>query len=56
MTKELIKNVVCPFCGSNCDDIEVEVENNKILSVYNACSVGTANFIPVPGAKRFTSP
>ncbi len=56
MTKELIKNVVCPFCGSNCDDIEVEVENNKILNVYNACSVGTANFIPVPGAKRFTSP
>ncbi len=56
MGTELIKNVVCPFCGSNCDDIEVEVENNKIKSVYNACSVGTANFIPVPGARRFTSP
>jgi len=55
-TRQLIKDVVCPFCGSNCDDIEVEVENNKILSVYNACSVGTANFIPVPGAKRFTQP
>ncbi|MBD3354175.1 MAG: formylmethanofuran dehydrogenase subunit B [Candidatus Lokiarchaeota archaeon] len=56
MAKELIKNVVCPFCGSACDDIEVEVEDGKILNVYNACSVGTATFFPQPGVKRFKKP
>lgn len=54
--KELISDVVCPFCGCNCDDIECEVENGEIVNVFNACSVGTANFIPVQGAKRFTTP
>ncbi|MHA1728756.1 MAG: formylmethanofuran dehydrogenase subunit B [Promethearchaeota archaeon] len=54
--KVLIKNVVCPFCGSNCDDIEVEVQDNKILNVYNACSLGASVFLPIPGVKRFTKP
>lgn len=54
--RELIKDIVCPFCGSNCDDIECEVEDGKIVNVYNACSVGTANFIPAAGAERFTQP
>ena len=52
----LIKDVVCPFCGSNCDDIEVEVQDNKILNVYNACSVGASVFMPIKGVKRFTKP
>ena len=47
----LIKDVVCPFCGSNCDDIEVEVQDNKILNVYNACSVGASVFMPIKGVK-----
>jgi len=54
--KEIIADVVCPFCGSNCDDIEVEVEDGKILNVFNTCSVATANFLPDPNAKRFTTP
>lgn len=52
----LITDVVCPFCGSNCDDIEVEVQDNKILNVYNACSVGASVFLPIKGVKRFIKP
>ncbi|MCP4762225.1 MAG: formylmethanofuran dehydrogenase subunit B [archaeon] len=53
---ELIKDVVCPFCGSNCDDIEVEVQDGQILNVYNACSLGVKTFLPIAGAERLTKP
>jgi len=36
-----ISNVVCPFCGSLCDDIEVDVENRK---VRRGCAISTAKF------------
>lgn len=34
------QDVVCTFCGSLCDDIEVEVENNQISKVKRACTIG----------------
>ena len=33
----IVKDVVCPFCGCLCDDIEVEVEVNRVVAVANAC-------------------
>jgi len=33
-------NVVCTFCGCLCDDIEVEVEDNRISKVKRACLIG----------------
>ena len=33
-----IENVVCPFCGCLCDDIVVEVEDNRITAVKKACA------------------
>ena len=33
---------VCTGCGMLCDDIEVDVENNKINKVYTACRKGVA--------------
>jgi formylmethanofuran dehydrogenase subunit B len=35
----VIKSVVCPICGCLCDDIEVTVENNKIVKMKNGCAV-----------------
>ncbi|MHA1311535.1 MAG: formylmethanofuran dehydrogenase subunit B [Candidatus Helarchaeota archaeon] len=36
---------VCPFCGSLCDDIVLKVdENNEIVEVENACTIGTRKF------------
>ncbi|MEM2266325.1 MAG: formylmethanofuran dehydrogenase subunit B, partial [Candidatus Hadarchaeales archaeon] len=41
----LYKGVVCPFCGCLCDDLEVEVEDGKILSTKNACPVSRSKFL-----------
>ncbi len=34
------RDVVCTFCGCLCDDLEVEVQDNKITGVRKACSIG----------------
>ncbi|MDD3933268.1 MAG: formylmethanofuran dehydrogenase subunit B [Methanoculleus sp.] len=41
----IVKDVVCPFCGCLCDDIEVEVEENRVVAVANACELGTTKFM-----------
>lgn len=33
-------NVVCTFCGCLCDDLEVEVRDNRICKVKKACLIG----------------
>ncbi len=40
----VITDVICPFCGTLCDDIEVTVENNKIQGVKHACKIGSSKF------------
>jgi formylmethanofuran dehydrogenase subunit B len=40
-----IENVVCPFCGCLCDDIIVEVEDNRITAVKKACANGRSLFL-----------
>ncbi|MEJ2111211.1 MAG: formylmethanofuran dehydrogenase subunit B, partial [Acidobacteriota bacterium] len=40
-----IDHVVCAFCGCDCDDISVEVENDRITKVRNACVLGRAWFL-----------
>ncbi len=42
---EKIADVVCPFCGSCCDDIEVTVDANHVVDVRNACALGREKFI-----------
>ncbi len=39
------ENVVCPFCGCLCDDLEVEVEGGKITSLKNACIISKSKFM-----------
>lgn len=43
----MIENVVCPFCGCLCDDIAVEVEDNRITAVKKACASGRSLFVNV---------
>ena len=40
-----IENVVCPFCGCLCDDIVVEVEDDRITAVKKVCSNGRSLFL-----------
>jgi len=34
---KVIRNVVCPFCGCLCDDLEVALQDGRIVGVENAC-------------------
>jgi formylmethanofuran dehydrogenase subunit B len=38
-------DVVCPFCGCLCDDLEVQVEDNNIVSLRNACAISYSKFM-----------
>ena len=49
----IVKDVVCPFCGCLCDDIEVEVEGNRVVAVANACELGATK---LTGEKRMKNP
>ena len=40
-----IADVVCPFCGSLCDNLVVEVQGDKILKVMNVCTLGLSKFM-----------
>ncbi|MEN6397264.1 MAG: formylmethanofuran dehydrogenase subunit B [Methanoregula sp.] len=53
-----ISDVICPFCGTLCDDIEVLVSDDgkKILEVYNACVIGTEKFLHSGAKDRITRP
>ncbi len=41
----VVNGVSCPICGSICDDLEVVVRDNRVISVKNACAIGEAKFL-----------
>ncbi|NHI82750.1 MAG: formylmethanofuran dehydrogenase subunit B [Candidatus Thorarchaeota archaeon] len=44
-SKKTVKNVPCVFCGCLCDDIALEVENNRIVKNINGCSLSKSKFL-----------
>jgi formylmethanofuran dehydrogenase subunit B len=38
-------DIVCPFCGCLCDDIEVTINDNHIEGVKNACTISRSKFL-----------
>ncbi len=42
-----VTDVICPFCGTLCDDLIVitDDEGKKILNVENACAIGAEKFL-----------
>ena len=52
----VISDVVCPFCGSLCDDIEVIMEGKRIKEVKNACQLGATKIRGNRNSKRLTKP
>lgn len=50
-----INDVTCPFCGALCDDIVIDVENNQIENIEDACSLGVRKFRGITH-ERPTSP
>jgi formylmethanofuran dehydrogenase subunit B len=55
---KMVTDVVCPFCGTLCDDLEVSVSDDgkKILDVYNACAIGAEKFLHSQASDRLTRP
>lgn len=51
-----IPDVICPFCGCLCDDIEVIVSDNRVEKVKHACRIGTAKFLSSSSEHRFSRP
>jgi len=57
MTKT-VTDVVCPFCGTLCDDLEVVVSDDgkTIVDIYNACVIGAEKFMHAQAKDRVTRP
>jgi len=45
VTKQVIPNVVCTFCGATCDDLQVIVENGKVLSSRAGCAISLTKLV-----------
>ncbi|MBN2230227.1 MAG: formylmethanofuran dehydrogenase subunit B [Candidatus Thorarchaeota archaeon] len=50
MAKELniFDNVVCPFCGCLCDDIQITTEKNIVTKNQNGCAISQRKFLNHP--------
>jgi formylmethanofuran dehydrogenase subunit B len=54
-----IYDVLCPFCGTLCDDLEVDIDikENKVVEMRNSCQIGTKKFFSSnPGGHRYLKP
>ncbi len=49
----IINDVVCPFCGCLCDDLDVDVQDGRIVRVDNACTLGSTTMV---GDTRLKAP
>lgn len=52
-----VPNVICPICGSACDDLQVTVRDSKIVELSRAhgCAIARAKFLDT-GENRITKP
>jgi formylmethanofuran dehydrogenase subunit B len=52
----VVKAVTCPVCGCLCDDIELTIENGRIVKVKNGCAMCEAKFLGYSGKHRVLKP
>lgn len=52
----VIKAVTCPVCGSLCDDIELTIENGKIVKVKKGCAMCESKFLGYNSKHRLLKP
>jgi formylmethanofuran dehydrogenase subunit B len=53
---KVITDVVCPFCGTLCDDVKVVMDGNKIVDTMNACIIGNEKFKTSQDPHRIIKP
>lgn len=49
-------DVVCPYCGCLCDDLEVVIENNRIIETRSNCELGAKRFMEIDAPTRIRTP
>jgi formylmethanofuran dehydrogenase subunit B len=42
---KIVENITCAFCGSNCDDLDCLVKDNKVVAVRHACRLGASKIM-----------
>jgi len=52
----IVKAVACPVCGCLCDDIELTIEDGKIVKVKNGCSMCESKFLGYRNEHRTRKP
>ncbi len=53
---KVVTDVVCPFCGTLCDDVKVVLDGNNILDTMNACIIGNEKFKSAQAGHRIMTP
>ena len=51
-----VKAVTCPVCGSLCDDIELTIEDGRIVETRNGCAMCESKFLAHSGVHRLLKP
>jgi len=52
----IVKAVTCPVCGSLCDDIELTIEDGRIVKVKNGCALCESKFLGIYSEHRLLKP
>jgi len=52
----IVKAVTCPVCGCLCDDIELTIEDGKVVKVKNGCSICESKFLGYRSEHRTRTP
>lgn len=52
----IVKAVTCPVCGCLCDDIELTIEDGKVVKVKNGCSMCESKFLGYKSEHRTQKP
>lgn len=52
----IVKAVTCPVCGCLCDDIELTIENGKVVKVKNGCAMCESKFLSHNSEQRILKP
>ncbi len=53
---KVVTDVVCPFCGTLCDDIKVIMDGNRVVDTLNACVIGNEKFKSAQAGHRIHAP
>lgn len=53
---KVVTDVVCPFCGTLCDDVKVVLDGDRIVDTMNACIVGNEKFKSAQAGHRIMQP